>query len=141
MSQVVTLRLPDSTAEAIRQIAQREKRSVNEVGARIFEEWLRQQRFAHIEFRSFLGERHACVKDRLQVWQVIMVAQGYEMDVAKIAEHLCLKPEQVESALAYYAAYPEEIEQTLRANDVGYEKLKEKLPSLQLLEVSIDGEP
>jgi hypothetical protein len=30
------------------------------------QEWLRQNRFAHIEFRSFNGERHACIKDRLQ---------------------------------------------------------------------------
>jgi len=141
MSQVVTLRLPDSAAEAIRQIARREKRSVNEVGVRIVEEWLRQQRFAHIEFRSFQGERHACFKDRLQVWQVIMVARDYGMDVEKTAEHLSLRPEQVQSALNYYEDYPEEIDPVLRENDLGYEQLKERLPSLQLIEVRIDGAP
>jgi hypothetical protein len=141
MSQVVTLRLPDSAAEAIRQIAQRERRSVNEIGVRIVEEWLRQQRFPHIEFRSFQGERHACVKDRLQVWQVIIVARDYGMDVEKTAEHLLLRPEQVQSALNYYDAFPEEINQALQENDVGYELLKERLPSLQLIEVRIDREP
>jgi hypothetical protein len=141
MSQVVTLRLPDGAAEAIRQIAQREKRSVNEIGVRIVEEWLRQNRFAHIEFRTFQGERHACVKDRLPVWQVIMVARGYGMDAQKTAEHLCLNPEQVCSAFSYAEAYPEEIEQALRENAPGYERLKERLPSLELLEVKIDPEP
>ena len=58
MSRVVTLRLPDEAVEAVRELARRERRSVNEIGTRIVEEWLRQQRFAHIEFRSFNGERH-----------------------------------------------------------------------------------
>jgi hypothetical protein len=140
MSRVVTLRLPDSTAEAMRQIAQREKRSVNDIGVRIVEEWLRQNRFAHIEFRTFQGERHACIKDRLQVWQVIFVARGSGMDVGKTAEHLALKPEQVQSALSYFAAYPEEIELALQENAAGYERLKERLPSLQLVEVDATRE-
>jgi uncharacterized protein (DUF433 family) len=140
MSKVVTLRLPDDAAEAIRQIAQREKRSVNEVGVRIVEEWLRQDRFAHIEFRSFQGERHACIKGRLQVWQVIMVARGYEMDVEKTAEHLGLNRDQVRAAFGYYEAYPEEIDQALRENEVGYERLKEQLPSLQLFKVDMKRE-
>jgi uncharacterized protein (DUF433 family) len=137
MSSVVTVRLPEETAEAIRQMARREKRSVSEVGARIMEEYLRQNRFAHIEFRTFQGERHACIKDRLPIWQVIMVAKGYAMDVARTAEHLGLKPEQVQSALHYYEAYPEEIDEALQENDAGYERLKERLPSLQLIEVEL----
>jgi uncharacterized protein (DUF433 family) len=137
MSQVVTLRLPKSAAEAIRQIAQRERRSVNEIGVRIVEEWLRQNRFAHIEFRTFQGERHACIKDRLQVWQVIMVARGYGMDVGRTAEHLRLRPEQVQAAFQYYEAFPEEIDRALRENDLGYERLKESLPNLQLVEVDL----
>jgi hypothetical protein len=140
MSQVVTLRLPDRTAEALRRIAQREKRSLNEVGARIVEEWLRQERFAHIEFRTFQGERHACIKDRLQVWQVILVARGYGMDAARTAEHLCLTQPQVQAAINYYETYPEEIEQALQENHIGYERLSEKLPSLQLVEVDTAGE-
>jgi uncharacterized protein (DUF433 family) len=140
MSQVITLRLPDSAADALRQMAQREKRSINEIGARIVEEWLRQDRFAHIEFRTFQGERQACIKGRLQIWQVIMVAKGYGMDVEKTAEHLCLTSEQVRSAFHYYAAYPEEIEQALRENDVGFERLKEALPALELIEVTLPEE-
>jgi hypothetical protein len=140
MSQVLTLRLPEATAEAMRQIARREKRSLNDVGVRIVEEWLRQNRFAYIEFRSFNGERHACIKDRLQVWQVIMVAKGYAMDVAQTAAHLGLSPEQVQAAFSYYEAFPDEIEQALQDNELGYERLKEMLPSLQRIDVKITGE-
>ena len=131
MSQVITLRLPDASAEEVRQIARRERRSVSEVSAYFIEEGLRVRRFPPIEFRSFNGERHACIKDRLQVWQLIEVARGYGMDMEKTATHLVLKPEQVQSAFAYYAAYPEEIDQAIAENNVGYERLKQMLPGLE----------
>ena len=137
MSQAITVRLPDEAAEAVKQIAQRERRSVSEVGTRIVNEWLRQNRFPHIEFRTFNGEREACIKERLQVWQVIMVAKRYGMDTDKTAEHLSLRPEQVRSALNYYAAYPEEIDRALADNDRGFERLREMLPGIELAEVSL----
>jgi uncharacterized protein (DUF433 family) len=131
MSQVITLRLPDAAAEQVRRIAKNDRRSVSDVGARIVEEWLRQDQFAHIEFRSFNGERHACIKERLQVWQVILVAKGCGMDVQQTAQHLLLKPEQVQAALNYYAAYPAEIDQALEENRLGYERLRQRLPGLE----------
>ena len=106
-------------------------------GTRIVDEWLRQNRFPHIEFRTFNGEREACIKERLQVWQVIMVAKSYGMDTDKTAEHLSLRPEQVRSALNYYAAYPEEIDRALADNDRGFERLREMLPGIELAEVSL----
>ncbi len=96
MSQVITMRLPDATADEVRRIAQRERRSLSDVSAWMIEEWVRQNQFAHIEFRSFHGERQACIKGRLQVWQTIQVAKAYSMDVAKTAAHLELQPEQVQ---------------------------------------------
>ena len=102
------------------------------------EEWLRQNRFALIEFRAFGGERHACIKGRLQVWQVIEVAQGYDMDVRKTTEHLELSPEQVESAFQYYHAYPAEVEQALDENKVGYERLKQMLPRMERITVALN---
>ena len=104
----------------------------------VVEEWLRQNRFALIEFRGFSGERHACIKGRLQVWQVIEVARGYNMDARKTAEHLELSPEQVESAFQYYHAYPSEVEQALNENKVGYERLKQMLPRMERITVSLN---
>jgi hypothetical protein len=59
------------------------------------------------------------------------------MDVAKTAEHLSLNPEQVQAAVNYYAAYPDEIDQALQENDAGYERLKQSLPSIQLVEADL----
>ncbi len=131
MSQALTLRLPDEDAEEVRRIAQKERRSVSEVGARIVDEWLRLNRFPQIEFRSINGERTACVKSRLEVWQVIMVAQGYQQEVTRTAEHLNLRPEQVQAALNYYAAYPAEIDSALMENSQGFDRLKRLLPQIE----------
>ena len=138
MSQVVTVRVPEETAEAMRRIAQKERRSLSDVGARMIEEWVRQSQFAHIEFRSFNGERHACVKERLQVWQVVMVARDYEMDVEKTAKHLGHTREQTQSAFHYYEAYTEEIDVALAENDaMGYDQIKRLLPNARLSIVAV----
>ncbi len=145
MSLPVTVRLSEPSAEELRRVARRERRSVSEVGARLIEEGLRQSRFPHIEFRTFNGERHACLKGRLQLWQLIMVARDYAMDAEKVARHLELKPEQVQAAYHYYEAYPEEIDRALADNDaMTLERLKQLLPNVRLAEIPRqvpDGEP
>jgi uncharacterized protein (DUF433 family) len=136
MSQSLTLRLPDEDAAEVRRIAQRERRSISEVGARIVDEWLRQNRFPHIEFRSINGERVACIKGRLEVWQVMMVARNHHNDIAKTAAHLDLRPEQVQAALDYAAAYPAEIEAALAENREGFERLKRLLPQIERISLT-----
>jgi hypothetical protein len=138
MSQTLTLELSDEEAEEVSRIAREERRSVGEVGARMINEGLRQNRFPYIEFRTILGERVACVKGRLEVWQVMMIARLYtEETIAKTAEHLVLRPEQVQCALDYYAAYPEEIDAALAENDRNdYETLKRRRPRLQRYSVT-----
>ena len=140
MSEVLTLRIPEKSANEVRQIARRERRSVSEVGARMVEEWLRQDQFAYVEFRAFGGERQACIKGRLQIWQVIQVARSCQMDVPQTAAHLQLLPEQVEGAFQYYHAYPEEIDHSLAENRVGFERLKQMFPHMERITVSLDGD-
>jgi len=43
-------------------------------------------KFPHIEFRNINGERVACLKGRLEVWQAVMAARRYD-EAAKAAEH------------------------------------------------------
>lgn len=140
MSEPVTVRLAEPSAEALRFLARNERRSVSEVGGRLIEEGIRQTRFPHIEFLSFAGERHACIKGALQVWQAIMVAKGYEMDAEKTASDLSLKPEQVQAAINYYQSYPAEIDQALEENQIGEERLQQMFPNLRVLTVPAQGE-
>ena len=120
----------------VERIAAKEHRPVEEVG----EEMVRQAGFPEIEFRDILGERTACVKGRLEIWQLAMVARHYEEDkIAKTAEHLVLRPEAVRCALDYYAAYPEEIDAALAENDgMTYEEMRRRHPkqNIQLREIT-----
>ena len=140
MSSVVTLRLPDETAARLRATARRAGRSVSEIGARSIEEWLRQDEFADIEFRPFAGERHACLKGALPVWQVVMVAEGYGMDDDRTAAHFGWPVHRIRAAFNYYEAYPEEIERAIAENrSVTYDQLKRLLPRIERIQVDAEA--
>lgn len=144
MSTVMTLRVGDEAAQHIQRIAHRQKRSLSQVGAQAIEEWTRMEVFPAIEFRTLAGERLACLKGRLPVWQVVMVvqdheaaqdpqaAQDHEAGVAAAADHLGLRPEQVQAALDYAAAYPQEIQELLARNQEGPAALKRLFPGLKV---------
>jgi len=136
MSQVISLRLPDETAERLRVSARRTGRTLNEAASRSIEEWLRQEEFADIEFRSFQGERHACIKGALPVWQLIMVAKDYGMDAEKTAAHFHWPIHRVKAGFHYYEAYPEEIDLAIADNNaMTFDKLKRLLPQLEAISV------
>jgi hypothetical protein len=112
MTQVLTTRLSEETAERVRQYAKRRRRSVNETVATAVEEWLRQDEFAHIEFRDTPDGRVAFMKNsRLPVYWVVKTAKSYEMDPEKTRAHWPNRPRGwVEAAVAYYKAFPQEID-------------------------------
>jgi len=138
MSQVLSVRLADEAAEEVKRIARRERRSASEVTGRAVEEWLRMERFPLIEFRSLSGDRQACLKGRLPVWQVLLIGKAHAMDGDKTAKHLQLKVEQVRSAFDYYAAFGEEIDNLLEDNRQGPERLKRFFPNLDVFTVTDD---
>lgn len=139
MARDVTLRLPDETAARLEATAQREGRSVSETGARSIEEWLWLNEFPEIEFRTFNGERHACVKGFMQIWQLVMVAQGWDLDVEITAKYFPIPAHRIRNAFDYYRAYSEEIDQVIAENDSWtYERLKESLPQLERFSVELD---
>jgi hypothetical protein len=137
MSSVVTLRLPNETAQRLKACARRAGRSVSEVGALSIEEWLRQNEFADIEFRAFGGERHACLKGAPQVWQVVLVAQGYGLDAERTAEHFMLPVRRVQAAFNYYQVYSDEIDQAIADNRATtFGELRRLLPGTESMTVS-----
>lgn len=136
MSQVVSLRLPDETAERLKLNARRTGRTLNEAASRSLEEWLRQEEFADIEFRNFNGERHACLKGALPLWQLILVARDYGMDAEKTAAHFRFPIHRVKAAFHYYEAHPQEIDQAIADNNaVTFDTLKRLLPQLEAIAI------
>src|SRR5438874_870701 len=118
MSQVVSLRLPDSQAERLKRLARRLKRTPSETGSLLIEEGLRQVEFAYIEFRNSPVGRQAYIKgSTLAVWEVISVAESHELDVKKTARHLNWPEVRVQAALNYAEAFSEEIRLAIEEND------------------------
>ena len=136
MPQVISLRIPDATAERLRTTARRAGRTLNEWGALSLEEWLRQNEFADIEFRSVGGDRQACLKSALPVWQVVLVARSYGLNPELTAQHFGWPLRRIQAALNYYEAYPKEIDQAIEDNHAMTETaLKRLLPQMEVLVV------
>lgn len=141
MSQSVTMRLPDETAEWLKASARRGGRSVSEMGAALFEEARRVSEFAEIEFRTFAGERQACLTGGLRIWKVILTAQSYEMDAEKTAEHFSVPVWRIQAAFHYYEAFAAEIDAAINDSKAqNFDTLKRRLPKLERQEVSKSSE-
>ena len=141
MSQLISTRVPDHTAERLKRYASRKQRSVNEVASHVFEEWLRQEEYRDIEFRDTPdGVRRAYMKNsRLSVAWVVRVAQSYSMDTRQILAHWPDRPrEWVQAALNYYEAFPLEIDgelETMR-EEADFDTLKRRLPAFESITLS-----
>lgn len=141
MARDVTLRLPDETAARLEATAKKEGRSLSETGARSIEEWLRQEEFPEIEFRTFNGERRACLTGLTQIWQIIMVARDHDFDVERVAYYFQVASHRIEAAFNYYRAYPDESDRAIAENDSWtYERMKESLPQLERFSVELDDD-
>src|SRR5205823_240592 len=90
----------------------------SETSTRLVEESLRRGEFAFIDLRDSAVGRQAYIQgSSLPVWEVVMVAQCYDLDPQRTAEHLHWPGVRVQAALNYARAFPEEIEAALRDND------------------------
>lgn len=127
---VISMRLKPAEMQSLRRVARRWGRTPSEVSARLVEEALRAEEFAHLEFRDTAAGRQAFIKGtRLSVWMLISIAQQYDMDVATTAGHLHWAAERVQAGLNYYSAFPDEIDPLLQENDAfTLEQIARRLP-------------
>jgi hypothetical protein len=143
MGQQLTLDLEESQIERLDRLARRIGKSQVEMGAILLEEGLREADFSGIEFRDSPVGRQAYMKgSSLAVWEVLITARGYGMEISKVAHHLARPPEWVQAAFRYYAAFKGEIDAAMAESDAtDFEALKKQLPSLELVEVSLEPLP
>jgi len=135
MSKVLSLRLKEDQVERLERAARRWGRSPSSAAVLLLEEALRQREFPYVEFRDSVVGRQAYLNGhRLTVWQIEWIARYFDHDAGKTADYLRIRPVQVEGALSYADAYPEEIEYAIADNDRTYEELKRMIPNLQLFE-------
>ena len=104
----------------------------------LLEESLRESEFAFVEFRdSFIGRQAYLKGSGLTLWELIMIARRFDFDAEQVAQYYPLSVDAIRSGIQYYEVYREEIDQAIADNNIGYEKMKRRLPNLQLSEVDI----
>jgi len=138
MSQTVSLRLPEELINRLDRFARTLGNGATRTraGMILLDESLREEEFAGIEFRSTSIGRQPYVKQTgMAVWEFISLAQEFEMDAARTAEHLQYPAAAVKTALNYYAAYRDEIDHALQDNEMGEERLKRLFPDLHVVTV------
>lgn len=128
MSRVVSMRLPDPEATRLERLARVMRRSVGETARLLLEEKLREEEFPLVEFRSTSAGRVAHVKgSRLAVWHVALMARS--LDAERLGETLQRRREEIESALAYADAFPDEVEPFVdAATSTTFEEVKRLVP-------------
>jgi hypothetical protein len=141
MSQVVSTRLPDHTAERLKRFARRLGKTPSETSAILIEESLRESEFPYIEFRhSPLGRQPYLKNSSLALWEVIQIARSYGLDEQQTAAHFHRPLEWVRSALLYAEAYQSEVQTAIAdAQALNETTLKRLLPQLETIAVSPDS--
>jgi uncharacterized protein (DUF433 family) len=106
------------------------RKSRGEATAQLIEEGLRHADFPAVEFRDSASGRQAyVVGSRLAVWEVLMVAEGYGLEIGATAQHLRLDLDHVSQALRYASAFESEVRRSLDENRaITPEKLRASLP-------------
>jgi hypothetical protein len=131
----VSLRLTRQEANELVSLAALRQEKPASVGARFVREGVRRSRFPGIEFRDGDPARLAYLAGtRWPVWMIVSLVEELEQDLDRAAEQIRRPAALVPLALAYAAAYPEEIK---AARDLSskrdFAELKRAIPNLERL--------
>lgn len=114
--QPLRVRLEEETERLVAADASRLRRSKSAIVEEFTNETARTRRFAGIEFRGEDAQRRPWVLGSgLDVWEIIHMLQDFDSAEALI-EDTPLSPRDIRLAVAYRAAYPEEIERAIEEN-------------------------
>lgn len=114
MTMPTNVRFPEPVDRALADLARKEQAPKSAITVRAVSEWLRMQNHPDVRFTTELtGERRAVLAAGPQVWTV--AESWLQHDVGSrsahaVAEATGLTPQQVESALGYWADNRDEID-------------------------------
>jgi len=126
-----SLRLPTETLREIERMAQESGRDFSAVTKDLLEEAIKMRRCPGIVFVEGTSGRRARVAGTgIEVWEIISTYQSVKKDAGRLKKsYRWLSPEQLRAALAYYSAYPEEIDQQIEKNQRwNQEEIKKRYP-------------
>lgn len=136
MDQPRSFRLPPRLVKRISEDAAEYGTTVTALVTSLLDEGTKIRRFPRIEYRPGPAGRRAALTDGPDVWEVVgrirELRGGEAVRIATLLEETALTEEQVRRALAFYAAYPDEIdarldleEQALREHEAEEARLRE----------------
>lgn len=119
--EVMSVRLSADARDRLRREALRAGEPPASLAERLIDEGLRQRRHPLIRFVDGPTGRRARLFPGPDVWELVSFVQRSEAEgedqVAHAAEWLRVPTTHVEAALAYYAAFPEEIDHRIGLNE------------------------
>jgi len=134
-----SLRLSKETDRLISAEARRTKRSKGAVVEALAEEALKTRLIPGIAFRGEHYDRRAWVIGTgLDVWQVIEAHKDFDEDLDRMVRETDLEPAQIRTAVAYYARFPDEIDEFLARNRVSLDELTRQYPHIEVTYVDVD---
>lgn len=117
MGQPRSFRLPPELIKRIAEGAAEYGTTATALVTSILDEGIKMRRFPYIEYRPGPAGRRAALTDGPDVWEIVGRIQeldGTEGErIATLLDETALTEEQVRRALAFYAAYPDEVDARL----------------------------
>jgi uncharacterized protein (DUF433 family) len=113
----INTRIPRRMKEDLSTLSKRRHVDESDLTRSLLDEGLRREKHPGIVFRTTPSGREAALEGRrLYVWQVMETVRASDGNVDERAEYLAVRPDQVRSALDYYAEYGPEIDQLIHEN-------------------------
>jgi len=114
----MSVRLSDATIQRLGARARRAHLPPRTLAQRYVEEGLRMDEHPLVRFAEGpAGRRARIVGTGQDVWEVIAAVRDNGGDVAAVAHYLEVPLGLVQAAVAYYGAYPDEIDQWIELNE------------------------
>lgn len=134
-SQPFSMRLSRVTDELVSLEAKRTRRSKGAVVESLAEEALRARRFPGIAFRGTDWNRRPWViGTALDIWEIVAATRAFDSP-QRAADATDLAEAHVRLALAYYEAFPQEIDDAIAENSRPLEQLRREYPAIDTLVV------
>ena len=132
-SEPFSMRLSQVTDELVTREARRTRRSKGAVVESLAEEALRTRRFPGIAFRGTDWNRRPWVMGTaLDVWEIVAATRGYASP-QEAAEATDVHEPHVRLALAYYEAFPQEIDDAIAENSRPLDQLRREYPAIDTI--------
>lgn len=129
------MRLSRVTDELVSLEAKRTRRSKGAVVESLAEEALRARRFPGIAFRGTDWNRRPWViGTALDIWEIVAATRAFDSP-QRAADATDLAEAHVRLALAYYEAFPQEIDDAIAENSRPLEQLRREYPAIDTLVV------